>query len=37
MSNWRRLLRDYEERIDVSTAVIYVAMDGILIRQDAHQ
>jgi transposase len=31
-----RLVRDYERRIDVSTAMIYVTMDGVLIRRNAH-
>ena len=33
---WRRLVRDYERRIDVSTAMIHVAMGGVLIRRNAH-
>ena len=33
---WRRLGRDYERRIDVSTAMIHVAMGGVLIRRNAH-
>jgi len=36
MIRWRRLVRDYERRIDVSTAMIHVAMGGILIRRNAH-
>jgi transposase len=36
MMRWRRLVRDYEQRIDVSIAMIHVAMDGILIRRNAH-
>jgi hypothetical protein len=36
MIRWRRLVRDYERRIDVSTAMIYVAMGGVLIRRNAH-
>jgi hypothetical protein len=36
MIRWRRLVRDYERRIDISTAMIHVAMDGILIRRNAH-
>lgn len=36
MMRWRRLVRDYEKRIDVSTAMIHVAMGGILIRRNAH-
>ena len=29
MIRWRRLVRDYERRIDVSTAMILVAIGGI--------
>jgi len=36
MMRWRRLVRDYEKRIDISTAMIHVAMGGILIRRNAH-
>jgi transposase len=36
MSRWRRLVRDYERRIDVSTAVILVAMGSLLVRRNAH-
>jgi transposase len=36
MMRWRRLVRDYEKRIDVSTAMIHIAMGGILIRRNAH-
>ncbi len=36
MTRWRRLVRDYEKRIDVSHAMILVAMGGILIRRNAH-
>lgn len=36
MMRWRRLVRDYEKRIDVSHAMILVAMGGILIRRNAH-
>ena len=36
MMRWRRLTRDYERRIDVPTAMILVAMGGILIRRNAH-
>jgi hypothetical protein len=32
----RRLVRDYEKRIDVSHAMILVAMGGNLIRRNAH-
>jgi transposase len=36
MTRWRRLVRDYEKRIDVSHATILVAMGRKLIRGNAH-
>lgn len=36
MVRWRRLVRDYERRIDDSTAMIHVAIGGVLIRRNAH-
>lgn len=33
MMQWRRLVRDYERRIDVSTEIIYVAMGSLLLRR----
>ncbi len=36
MTRWRRLVRDDEKRIDVSQAMIMVAMGGNLIRRNAH-
>ena len=36
MTRWRRLVRDYEERIDVSQAMIVVAMGGNLLRRTPH-
>ncbi len=36
MTRWRRLVRDYETRIDVSEAMIYVGMSGTLLRRIAH-
>jgi transposase len=36
MIRWRRLVRDYEQRIDVSHAMILVAMGGNLPRRNAH-
>lgn len=36
MTRWRRLVRDYERRIDVSTAMIFVAIGGNLVRRNAH-
>ncbi len=36
MMRWRRLVRDYEQRIDVSEAMIQVAMGSNLHRRIAH-
>ncbi len=36
MTRWRRLVRDYERRIDVSKAMIFVAMSGNLLCRNAH-
>ncbi len=36
MTRWRRLVRDYEKRIDVSHAMILVAMGGNLLRRNVH-
>ena len=36
MTRWRRLVRDYEARIDVSEAMVLVAMGGNLLRRNAH-
>jgi transposase len=36
MTRWRRLVRDYEQRIDVSEAMVFLAMGGILLRRIAH-
>ena len=36
MTRWRRLVRDYEARIDVSQAMILIAMGGNLLRRTAH-
>src|SRR6195952_509748 len=33
MIRWRRLVRDYERRIDVSKSMIYVAMGSLLLRR----
>lgn len=35
MTRWRRLVRDYERRIDISKAMILVAMGGNLTRRNA--
>ena len=37
MMRWRRLVRDYEARLDVSDAMIHVAMGSLLLRRVAHQ
>src|ERR1700723_488813 len=37
MIRWRRLVRDYEERIDCSEAMIHVALGSLLLRRVAHQ
>jgi transposase len=36
MMRWRRLVRDYEARIDVSQAMIHVAMGSLLLRRISH-
>ena len=36
MTRWRRLVRDYEARLDVSKAMIHVAMGSLLLRRIAH-
>ena len=36
MIRWPRLVRDYEQRIDVSRAMILAAMSGITLRRNAH-
>jgi transposase len=36
MTRWRRLVRDYEQRIDVSEATIHVAMGSLLLRWISH-
>jgi len=36
MIRWRRLVRDYEQRLDVSEAVIHVAMGSLLLRRISH-
>ncbi len=36
MVRWRRLVRDYEQRADVSEAMIHIAMRGLLLRRIAH-
>ena len=36
MMRWRRPVRDYEQRIDVSEAMVQVAMGSLLLRRIAH-
>ena len=36
MTRWRRLVRDYVQRIDVSKAMIHVALGSLLLRRIAH-
>jgi transposase len=36
MTRWRRLVRDYESRIDVSEGMILLALGGNLLRRNAH-
>ena len=36
MTRWRRLVRDYEQRLDVSEAMIHVAMGSLLVRRITH-
>lgn len=36
LTRWRRLVRDYEQRLDVSEAMIHVAMGGLLLRRISH-
>jgi transposase len=37
MTRWRRLVRDYEKRLDVSEAMIHLAMASNLLRRLAHR
>ena len=36
LTRYRRLVRDYEQRLDVSEAMIYAAMGSLLVRRIAH-
>ena len=36
MTRFRRLVRDYERRLDVSEAMIFIAMGSLLIRRISH-
>ena len=37
LNRHRRLVRDYEKRLDVSEAMIHVAMGALLLRRVAHR
>lgn len=36
MVRWRRLVKDYEKRIDVAEAMIHIAMGSLMLRRNAH-
>jgi transposase len=36
LTRYRRLVRDYEARIDVSEAFIYLAMTNMILRRITH-
>ena len=36
MTRWRRLVRNYEKRLDVSNAMIHLSMGPPLLRHVAH-
>lgn len=36
MIRWRRLVRHYEQRVDVSEAMIHMAMGSLMLRRNAH-
>ena len=36
LTRYRRLVRDYEQRIDVSEAMIHAAMGSLMVRRIAH-
>jgi putative transposase len=36
ITKWRRLVRDYEQRIDVSEAIIHVDTGSLLLRRISH-
>jgi len=36
MTRWRRLVRDYAARVDVSEAMVPVAMGGNMLRRTTH-
>lgn len=36
MARWKRLVCDYEQRIDVSDAMIHVALGSLMLRRIVH-
>lgn len=36
LTRWRRLVRDYEQRVDVSQVMIHVAAGSLLLRWISH-
>jgi len=36
LTRWHRLVHDYEARIDISEAMIHLAMGSLLLRRIAH-
>ncbi len=36
LTRWRRLVRDHEQRVDVSEAMIHVALGSLLLRRVSH-
>jgi transposase len=36
LTRYRRLVRDYERRLDVSEAMIFLAMNNMLVRRISH-
>ena len=36
MTRWKRLVRDYEQRIDVSEAMIHIALGSLMLRRIVH-
>jgi len=33
---WRRLVKDYEQRIDVAEAMIHIVMGSLILRRNSH-
>lgn len=36
MARWKRLMRDYEQRVDISEAMIHVALGSLMLRRIVH-